>query len=200
MVAIALLLACLGVASAQSTDIVIITDIPDRTPDADDDASVSPDAGSVVDAGASDVGHRIQIDRLGYELPEPAIVAAPQNDRAAIAEQVIAHVKYCIGQRSVSPSDADVGFLYLVRANLPNATLTTVKNDEGIHLSKFHVDVLRSVGETRAIDVRDQQKIFRECIAVVPLAQRPVVTERLSFRVKAGALKLLVRDVEWRPL
>lgn len=179
-------------AAAQSGDIIFIDAI---------DAGPRVDAGASTDQGRDDAAEpTIQIVGISEALPEVEVPSEPRNPRAELADAVVAHVKRCIATRTVDATSIDVGFLYLVRNGRPNATLTTVTNDEGLHVAREEVEILRSVGETRPIDIEDRRRIFLDCIRVVPLPKRPVVTEHLSFRIKKGALTLRAIDIEWKPL
>lgn len=197
-VLVVIALVCAQIATAQSQDFIFL-DVEDQTDAEHTEDANRPDVGAPPpDASVDDGAFRIQIDRLGGEPARaPVIEPTPHNDRRSIEAAVIERAKHCVATRTADPGDADVGFIYLVRAGRPHATLTAVTGDTGMHVSRLDVDILRILGDSRTISVRGRSKLFRECLEVVPLDPRPVVSERVGFRLKAGARSLIARDVEW---
>lgn len=194
---------CVTVASAQSRDTVYLdVDEADAASDAGgvERGAASSDAGS---ADAADQAGSTGIEVVRVMTHRPAVETPPeppQNDRRSIVAQLTDHVTRCIATRTPDPGAANARFLYLLRDGRPHATLTTVWNAEPMYLDAFHARLIHAIGETRPVDLRTEEALFRECVEVVTLAERPVRTERVSFRIKAGADRFRVLDVDWAEL
>ncbi len=199
--AVALLIG-VTVVSAQSGDLILLDEI--EVDPVVEVADVGSDAGSDAatdDAATVDSGPRIVIEGISdYEPPEIIPRPKPKNPRALYEQLVTRHATDCIVRHGVDELNVEVGLLYLVRAGRPQATLSAVTNDEGLYVPRFLVDVMRSVGETRPIDVDDRRRFFKECLQVVPLGSFPVVSERVGFRIKHTAMGLRALDVKWQRL